>query len=157
MLRTRKARVSDLAALIAIERAAFPRPGDAPMSVQSIRRLVASPSAAVLIAERDRRAIGSAIVLFRRTSTIARLYSMGVLPSDTGCGAGSLLLVAAERTASARGCNAMRLEVREKNKRAISLYDARGYARFGRHTHYYPDGAAALRYEKVLGRADASA
>jgi ribosomal protein S18 acetylase RimI-like enzyme len=46
----------------------------------------------------------------------------------------------------------MRLEVNERNRRAIRLYEKAGYHRFGRYDAYYEDGAPALRYEKPLAR-----
>ena len=49
-----------------------------------------------------------------------------------------------------RGCDRLRLEVREKNRPAIALYETLGYQRIGRYENYYQDGASALRFEKQL-------
>jgi hypothetical protein len=40
--------------------------------------------------------------------------------------------------------------VRYDNASAIALYESSGFRQFGEHTHYYADGATALRYEKAL-------
>ena len=57
---------------------------------------------------------------------------------------------ACERAALKRGCDRLRLEVREKNRPAIALYETLGYVRIGRYEDYYQDGASALRFEKQL-------
>jgi ribosomal protein S18 acetylase RimI-like enzyme len=44
----------------------------------------------------------------------------------------------------------MRLEVRERNRRAIARYKKTGYRLFGRHRAYYDDRADALRFDKPL-------
>ena len=40
--------------------------------------------------------------------------------------------------------------MRYDNAAAIALYEKWGFRQFGEHEDYYADGAAALRYEKVL-------
>ena len=112
---------------------------------------IKSPSAALLVADRGGPA-GYALVLFRSNSVIGRLYSILVDPRAARRGIGRALLAAAEKAARARKAAAMRLEVNERNRRAIRLYEKAGYHRFGRYDAYYEDGAPALRYEKPLAR-----
>ena len=81
---------------------------------------------------------------------MARLYSLAVAPESAAAGLGRRLLAEAERVAAKRGCRSLRLEVREDNTRAIGLYGRAGYRRIGRRDGYYGDGAAALRFEKLL-------
>ncbi len=142
----RPARAGDMDALAAIEGAEFPTDR---MSRQSFARLIRSPSAIVLAAGLPAR--GYCVVLLRRGSGVARLYSIAVSRRDGGKGAGRALLAAAEREAALRGAGAMRLEVREDNPCARDLYERNGYCRFARVEGYYADGAPALRYEKKLG------
>ncbi|HEV2625300.1 MAG TPA: GNAT family N-acetyltransferase, partial [Xanthobacteraceae bacterium] len=59
-------------------------------------------------------------------------------------------LAAAEQAARRRGRLVMRLEVRERNRRAIARYKKTGYRLFGRHRAYYDDRADALRFDKPL-------
>jgi ribosomal protein S18 acetylase RimI-like enzyme len=143
----RNATVGDLDTLCAIETQAFATDR---LSRRSFRRLLASPSAAVIVAEQGDRVAGYAVVLFRAAADVARLYSIAVARADLRTGAGRLLLAAAEQAAQARGCVRMRLEVHEANERAARLYEAAGYRAFGTLENYYADGAAAVRYERSL-------
>jgi ribosomal protein S18 acetylase RimI-like enzyme len=124
------------------------------MSARSLRRLLGSATAAVIAAECGARLAGYGLVLFRRTGTRARLYSIAVTPDAAGRGIGRALLVAAEAAASAHGCCALRLEVDTRNTRARQLYVASGYVQIRTLDGYYQDGGQALRLEKRL---DASA
>lgn len=148
-LRIAPARPSDLDALVALEEAAFP--GDR-MSRRALARNINSPSLCFLVARDGKALIGHALVAFRSGSSLARLYSLAVLPGLTGQGLGRKLLAAAERQARQRGADRLRLEVRADNTAAIRLYDKTGYALFARVPDYYEDGQAALRYEKALSR-----
>jgi [ribosomal protein S18]-alanine N-acetyltransferase len=120
------------------------------LSRPSLRRLLSSPSARVIVAESGSRLAGAAVVLFRTGATVARLYSIAVAPPMSGKGVAVALLAAAERTAAARKCRCMRLEVHETNAAAISRYRKSGYQQFGCHASYYEDGGDALRFEKPL-------
>jgi len=93
---------------------------------------------------------GTAIVLFRPRSAVARLYSIAVAPHMSGKGVASLLLKAVERVARRRDCTTIRLEVHETNHAAIARYRKQGYQEFGRHRRYYDDGGDALRFHKIL-------
>jgi ribosomal protein S18 acetylase RimI-like enzyme len=139
---------ADLDALVALERRAFS--GDR-MSRAQYRRHLGSASAAVLVADTPQEGLlGSALVFFRRGSALARLYSIATAPAARGRGIGGHLLGAAEDAARARGCRALRLEVRVDNAAAIALYERAGYRRIGSYAGYYEDGADAWRYEKHL-------
>ncbi len=148
-IRIAPARTHDLDALVALEEAAFP--GDR-MSRRALARNITSPSLCFLAARDGKALIGHALVAFRAGSSLARLYSLAVLPGLTGQGLGRKLLAAAERQARTRGAERLRLEVRADNKPAIRLYDSAGYALFATVPDYYEDGQAALRYEKPLSQ-----
>jgi ribosomal protein S18 acetylase RimI-like enzyme len=143
----RQATPADLAALVALEQRAFS--GDR-MSRAQYRRHLGGRGAAVLVATSGEETLGSALVFFRRDSTLARLYSIATAPTARGRGIGARLLAAAEEAARTRGCRALRLEVRVDNAAAIALYERTGYRCFGRYAGYYEDGADAWRYEKRL-------
>jgi [ribosomal protein S18]-alanine N-acetyltransferase len=119
------------------------------MSRRSLRWLLASPSAEILVAEAAGFA-GAAVVLFRANSKIARLYSLAVVPRLAGRGIGSALIVAVEKAARSRKCRFVRLEVHEKNHGAIVCYRKAGYQQFDRHHEYYEDKGHALRFEKRI-------
>lgn len=141
----RPARASDIDALAAVERAEFPTDR---ISRRAFARLMRSESAALMVTGQPPR--GYCVVLFRRGSSVARLYSIAVSSREGGRGEGRALLAAAEGEAVRRGRRAMRLEVREDNRRARDLYERNGYRRFDRIDGYYADGSPALRYEKPL-------
>jgi ribosomal protein S18 acetylase RimI-like enzyme len=142
----RRGKPPDLDALCALERRVW---ADR-MARRSLRRLLASPSAEILLAQTDDAVAGVAIVLFRAGSRIARLYSVAVDPKHTGCGVASALLARAEKAARLRQCVSLRLEVHERNRGAIMVYRKAGYHEFGRHARYYEDSGDALRFEKQL-------
>lgn len=140
---------ADLEALVALEHLVFT--GDR-MSRRGMRHLLRSATASILVAEDRGAVVGCAVVLFRRASTVARLYSLAVAPGYGGRGIGAALLDAAEARARTRRCGVMRLEVHAANRRAIRRYRSAGYMRFGLYPGYYADGGDALRFEKPLRR-----
>ena len=146
-LRLRQARSVDVDDLAQLEQAAFA--GDR-LSRRSFAALVRGASAILLTARRGAALEGYVLVLTRRGSRVARLYSLAVAPTAHGRGVGSRLLRAAEAAAAARGADCLRLEVRADNISAIRLYERRGYRSIGHRPNYYDDGAAALRYQRRL-------
>jgi ribosomal protein S18 acetylase RimI-like enzyme len=150
--RLRKAEPADLDALDALEHRVFATDH---LSRRSLRHFLGSPTAEVIVAEHAGDLAGTAIVLFRPRSSVARLYSIAVAPHMGGRGLGPMLLAAAETAAVERGCGSIRLEVHETNAAAISRYRKGGYREFGRHAGYYQDGGDALRFEKRLAPAAA--
>ena len=141
----RHATLADLAALEVLEQTF---PGDR-LSRRGLRHLLTRANAAVLVAEQD-TLLGDAVVLFRKGSSRARLYSLVVAPEARGQGLGARLLDEVETEARARGCTELRLEVREDNDAAIRLYEQSGFAHVGRVDDYYDDHSAALRLGKSL-------
>jgi ribosomal protein S18 acetylase RimI-like enzyme len=146
-IRVRKAERGDMEVLIELEHRVFATDR---LSRRSLHRFLRSPTAEVIIAQDGDRLVGTAIVLFRRHSTVARLYSIAVAPPMTGRGIAPMLLEAAEAAALARHCRSIRLEVHMTNHAAIARYRKSGYREFGRARHYYEDGGDALRFEKRL-------
>lgn len=143
----RPALSSDIDGLVAIEDRVFAHDR---ISRRSFRRLIARATADTRLAEVDGMIAGYSMVLYRRGTAVARLYSIAVDPAFGGMGVGRALLEEAERAACATGRLALRLEVREDNARAVALYRARGYREIGRVAGYYRDGMAAIRLEKPL-------
>lgn len=146
----RPARLSDLSALVALEQRCFT--SDL-LSRARLRHWIRAANGILLIAE-DRsdtgELLGSCLVLTRRDSRKARLYSITTAPAARGRGLGAQLLQAAEAEARARGRHCMRLEVAEDNIRALQLYRDAGYTQFGFIPGFYEDGRNALRMQKTL-------
>ena len=143
----RRGRISDLSALLALETEVFKV---AVLSRRSLRHFLASPNASLVVAETRGKLAGYALVIYPPHSRVARLYSIAVAPHIGRRGVGALLLAAAESAARRRRRRSMRLEVHERNKRAIARYEKSGYRLFGRRRDYYDDHATALRFEKPL-------
>jgi ribosomal protein S18 acetylase RimI-like enzyme len=139
--------LADLGGLVALEQRVFA--GDR-LTRRSFRRFLDSACAALIVAEDDGILAGYALVLFRDASAVARLYSIAVAPQYGGRALGASLLAAAEAAAIARERFILRLEVHEKNDKAIARYRKAGYTVFGRHFNYYADRGHALRFEKRL-------
>jgi [ribosomal protein S18]-alanine N-acetyltransferase len=145
----RKARLSDLDAVEAIETSVF---DSDQLSRTSLRRYMSVPSAAMIVAQEDSAVTGYALVGFRKGSKIGRLYSIAVDKARAGRGVGRALLAASEEAARKRKCTIFALEVRADNPRAIALYEKNGYDKTGLEEDWYEDGGDALRFEKKLTR-----
>lgn len=143
----RRATIDDLAELVVLENSSF---AIERMSERQLRRHLESLTAEILVATRERRVVGAAVVFFRRGSDIARLYSIAVAAGERGNGLGEALLMRVAHSARRRGDRRLRLEVRSDNQAAQRLYERLGYRHFGSHSGYYEDGHDAFRYEKRL-------
>jgi [ribosomal protein S18]-alanine N-acetyltransferase len=146
----RRGRMADLDALLEFERDFFT--SDHRISRRSFRRFIASPNCALIVAELGGQVTGCALVLYRHGSKLARLYTIAVGAKFQRRGLARQLLAAAEDNARRRGRRGMRLEVREDDAAAVTLYETSGYRRFGRRHRYYDDRIDALRFKKALAR-----
>lgn len=153
-MRPRDAHPGDLASLSELEVEGFQTDR---LSQRNMRRLLTTPSARLRVLGALGAVHGYYLTLFRQGSRIARLYSIVVAPDQRGKGTAEALLNDAEDIAARRGAQALRLEVREDNPRAIRFYVRRGYRKIGERPGYYADGANALRFEKALAAGDAAA
>ncbi len=137
----------DLDALISLE-AGF-APGER-ISRRSWRRFLSGHNEVLVCRDENGKVVAAAVVLFRRNSRFARLYSLAVEPEHRGKGHANSLLAACEREALRRHCNAIMLEVAVSNFPAIVLYHGAGYADRQRLAGYYSDGGDAIRMMKSL-------
>jgi len=145
----RAALLTDLDALVALERHF---PGDR-LSRTSLRRLLHRASAEVWVYEAAGCVAGDAVLLYRRNSAQARLYSLVVHPRYQGRGIARALLKHAERAAALRGRGCLSLEVRATNAPALRLYQKAGFNLVRQIAGYYEDHAPALRLEKPIAGA----
>jgi ribosomal protein S18 acetylase RimI-like enzyme len=147
----RRGRTSDIPALLAIEQRCF----DADrLSRRSFHWMLTKARGVLTVAEGPEGLRGYVLVLFHAGTSLARLYSLAVLPEARGQRLGEALLRAAEAQAVAEGCVTMRLEVRPDNQGAIALYERLGYRRFGVVPDYYEDHSEALRFERRIAFAE---
>jgi ribosomal protein S18 acetylase RimI-like enzyme len=120
------------------------------LSHRSFLRMLEKGHSDIIIAELDNIAVGYALLLYRRGASLARLYSLAVLPEHRGAGYGAALIEQAEQRVRAHDCVYLRLEVRPDNLGAIKLYKHLGYRQFDVKPDYYEDHSEALCFEKRI-------
>ncbi|MFN0042912.1 MAG: peptidase C39 family protein [Alphaproteobacteria bacterium] len=143
----RPARVEDLDDLLVVEQRCFSTDR---LSRASLRRFLRASSARTIVALRQGRIAGYALITLPNGAEHGRLYSFAVVPDARGHGVGRRLLAAAEKATLEAGRSTLRLEVRPDNRKARALYRSRGFVANGRRKNYYQDNADALRMEKIL-------
>ncbi|MGH2543099.1 MAG: peptidase C39 family protein, partial [Ardenticatenaceae bacterium] len=144
----RTATAADLDALVHMEETGFVE--NDRFSRDQLRYLITEANAATFVVEQAGKVRGAAIMLWRKNSTVGRLYSIVVSPKSQGRGFGGKLLQTCEDAASRRGCEYLSLEVRVDNERAIAFYNSRNYEVEETIPNFYADGANALRMVKPL-------
>tara|TARA_X000000368_G_scaffold116791_1_gene91177 strand:- start:16608 stop:17792 length:1185 start_codon:yes stop_codon:yes gene_type:complete len=143
----RAATIDDLDALCRIEAECFETDL---ISRRSFRQFLKSDSDDLLVIDHAGALAGYALILYRRGTSVARLYSLAVTAAVRGMGLGAGLMAAAEDAAYERAASVLRLEVREDNPKAQDFYRRLEYREFGRIKDYYEDGATAFRFQKWL-------
>lgn len=143
----RHATLDDIPALLAIEQQCFATDR---LSRRSFRHVLTHGNATMVLDEDRGLVRGYVLLLFSRSTSVARLYSIAVQPEQARCGMGGRLLEAAEAAALDRDCVSMRLEVRRDNPASLALFLRRGYHQFAETPDYYEDHMDALRFEKRL-------
>lgn len=143
----RPATLDDLDEILRLEQASFD--GDR-LSRRSLRHLLTRARAFTLVDDAGDRLGGYVLVLLRRGTSLARLYSIAVDPALRGRGVAGRLVRAAEVEALDRGCVVMRLEVHHDNAASQGLFRNLGYRPFGVYVNYYADAGDAVRFEKLL-------
>ena len=143
----RQAHASDLDALVQLENRCFTEDR---ISRRSFRRFLEMPRDRLVVAELNGELVGYCLVLMNAATRLARIYSIAVSPVARGRGVGERLVREAEKEAVEADRIIMRLEVREDNIGAISLYRRLGYRQFGTYRDYYEDHGDALRFERRI-------
>jgi ribosomal protein S18 acetylase RimI-like enzyme len=144
----RPAGAGDLKALVHMEQECFEIDR---LTRRQWRYMLTRAHADVLVEEGQQGdLLGYVLVLYSRTTAVARLYSIAVVERARRLGVGQRLVTAAELTAREQGRAYMRLEIRLDNAPSIGLFERLGYRRFGHYDDYYEDHMDAVRYEKLL-------
>lgn len=153
-LRVRRATPGDVEALLRIERECFAT--DA-LNKRSFKRWIRAEHGILLVIECQTELLAYGLLWCHRGTPLARLYSLGVLPTARGRGLAQRLLEELEKAAVENGRLFMRLEVAKHNTAAISLYENSGYRVFGEYFDYYDDHSDALRMQKTIQHANVQA
>ncbi|WP_049722864.1 GNAT family N-acetyltransferase/peptidase C39 family protein [Gilvimarinus polysaccharolyticus] len=143
----RPAQMSDLDALVALENSSFM--GDK-ISRRSFKHFLDTEQNQILVIDQPVQAY--VLILFRRGTSLARIYSLAVAPEARGRGLARALMEAAEACARLRGALFLRLEVADSNEPAIGLYRSLEFRPIKQLAAYYENGADALQLEKRLER-----
>jgi ribosomal-protein-alanine N-acetyltransferase len=139
---TRRATLSDLDAIMALERASFP--SDA-WSDAMMREELGSPHGWYVVALEAGRLIGYAGLRAARGAADADIQTIAIAAGVRGRGRGRALLTALLEEAARRGVRDVFLEVRADNPVAQNLYASEGFAEVGRRPRYYqPDDIDAV-------------
>ena len=136
----RRGKHTDLLAAVQIERACFTDP----WPYEAFERFVGEP--AFLVAERESVVIGFIIAdtTPNHGRDIGHIKDLAVRSDARGEGIGRALLRSALARLRGIGVAVVRLEVRESNEAARSLYAAEGFEPIRRAARYYRDGEDAL-------------
>lgn len=147
MTTIRPAEPSDLEELLRLEESSFDNDR---LSRRSFNRWLSQQRRVFLVCEENESLCGYILVIIRRGTRLARMYSLAVDSAFRGRGLARMLIEKAEREARKAGALFMRLEVARNNSSAISLYEKLGYVQFGLYRDYYEDHSDALRMEKCI-------
>ncbi|MDU0353517.1 GNAT family N-acetyltransferase/peptidase C39 family protein [Paraglaciecola aquimarina] len=144
---SREAKLADLPALVALEQACF---NSDRLSKRSFKNWLQSTQRIFMVLEQGAEIVGYGLVIMRKGTRLARLYSLAISPTMRGLGLGKQLLIELEKQSVAVGKLFLRLEVEKTNQRAIGLYESMGYKVFGDYKNYYENNNDALRMQKAI-------
>ncbi|PYE86867.1 GNAT family N-acetyltransferase [Phyllobacterium leguminum] len=118
-------------------------------SADALKKQLSKPYSEFILADDGSDLYGMAFAS-QNDQTFANLHQLYVRPEKQGQGVGGLLLVEIE--SAFPNVRKLRLDVIEKNAKALQFYEARGYAKTGRTENWgEPDsGIAVLTMEKAL-------
>ena len=149
----RPATLSDVVALNVLEQRCFETDK---ISIRSFRRFISENRSDLIIAEQDTKVCGYFLLIYRRGTSLARLYSLAVAPDMRQRGIAELLMHEAEKAAAARSCVLLRLEVRFDNLSAIRLYQKLDYHEFAVKHDFYEDHSDAICMQKQIIQFDSA-
>ena len=149
-VRIREAEGADLLAVVRIERASFPQP----WPYDAFERYLGVPGFLVAVDEEGddesaidtQNVVGYVVADFvpNHGRGLGHVKDLAVHPDRRGEGLGATLLEAALSKLAAQSARTVKLEVRESNERARSLYEEFGFEPLRRVPRYYDDGEDAL-------------
>lgn len=143
----RSAELEDVPALFALEQSCFDTDR---VSVRSFRRFIKDKRSDLFLAEQDGHLAGYFLLIYRRGTSLARLYSLAVDARFRKQGISEFLMQRAERVAAERNCVLLRLEVRYDNAAAIRLYHKLHYHEFALKHDFYEDHSDAICMQKQI-------
>jgi ribosomal-protein-alanine acetyltransferase len=147
MINIRCAEITDLPALSQIEARCFTH---FKLKEQNLRRFLQNGTASILVAELNNQICGHLVMLYRKNSSLARLYSIAIDGPYRQLQLGTQLLKEAERHVRERGLRSIILEVSSDNQTAKKFYVKHGFDDQKIFHNYYEKGLHAHRMSKLL-------
>ncbi len=145
----RQANLNDLNSLISLEQESFNKKKYHLTNPRQFKYLLTKANAEIWLAEIDNEIIGMSVLLFRRNTHTARLYSICVSPSKQGGNIGKDLFIHAQQRTKAKNLGTMSLEIRSDNTKHRQRYTALGYVQTKILPDYYPDGCSGIKMKKT--------
>lgn len=120
---------------------------------QQIAQLLTNQNCISLVAKENDKIIGFIVGMVYDEGNVltGHILTIDVSPSHRRKGVGIKLLLELEKVFKGKDTKICRLEVREDNIAALSLYRKLGYRKIGRLHHYYGD-AHGILLEKALAQ-----
>lgn len=148
----RPATKEDIPSLVALEQEIFPATiyGADVLDRKKFLYLLTKANALVLVCTSEKKICGYVIILLRKTSSAARVYSIAVSPDHRGKGIAPLLLDHAQNICREKNCTRIILETREDNSKMRGLCARLGYKETKRVKGYYHDGQTAIKLSKDI-------
>ncbi|WP_435344604.1 ribosomal protein S18-alanine N-acetyltransferase [Haloarchaeobius sp. HRN-SO-5] len=139
-LTIRQAEQADLLAVFRIEKAVFQQP----WPFDAFQRFLGEPG--FLVATEDGKVTGYVVAdcIPNHGRPLGHVKDLAVHEKCRGRGIGSRLLARAIATLTSMNATSVKLEVRESNEPALSLYRDFGFEALRRVPRYYDDGEDAL-------------
>ena len=142
-----KASIKDLDKLFEIEKQCFQRTA---FTKQQITHLLTNSDAICLVSRVKGEIVGFVIgIMPKKKARRGHILTIDVLPTHRRRGIGLSLLQNIEKAFKDKNVNICRLEVREDNIEALSLYEKSGYKKIGKLHNYYHN-AHGILLEKTL-------
>ena len=133
-----KMKEQDIEELLVLENASFPKPWTKGMFHMELKNMFAHYW--VIRTDETLSAYGG----FWMIGNECHITNIAVHPDYRHLGQGTLMVKHLLSMAKKMGANAVTLEVRTSNEKAISLYERDGFQNHGTRPHYYEDGEDAM-------------
>ncbi len=137
-------KASDATGVYAVERECF----HDPYPSKFLDALIKTERDRFFVAVEDGKIVGYAVAT--ATEKNGHVVSVAVNPRCRRRGIGTALLSAVTRKLVEKGVQMIHLEVRKRNRVAISFYEQMGFRTFSEITHYYADGESALVLKRLM-------
>lgn len=146
-MKYRHAKIPDIPSLVEIENACF---NYDQLDARRFRYFIKKDHDDLIIQCNGNEISGYGLLLYRKGTSLCRLYSIAISQKFQGQGLGKELLMALEGFARQKDSTYIRLEVKASNQSAINLYKKLGYINFSIKHQYYENSEDAICFEKKI-------